>query len=298
VLSGLGSYNGVPAYQLRTTGATSTGNASLDHTDYVNLVTSGGHTQYQAYGYDYKDTIDEGNGVVEHDSMKLTYATPFINDVLPQTASASWAEPVAVQESVDDYYQTSTNSPNILSGTETRAADGSYTVSGMVYDVPTTRLLRSNGSGYVIAGPASGSTEWSFGLPAKQSGHEVIPATESYAGMSATNFVPDWYPGGNLPTSPLATAKSTDLGPIKAPSACAKRAGTLATHLQSTSSALDPVAGTLTTDVLDTYVVAGVGTICSLDDVIEKVYDTENTGALTSTTQTTTSQVLVSEVLK
>ena len=67
VLSGLGAYNGVPAYALRTTGTTTSGNASLDHVDYINMVSSGGHTQYEEYGYNYADTINETNGVFRHD---------------------------------------------------------------------------------------------------------------------------------------------------------------------------------------------------------------------------------------
>jgi hypothetical protein len=298
VLSGLGTYNGVPAYALRTTGSTSTGNASLNHIDYVNLVSSGGHTQYVEYGYNYSDEIHYSSTVTEYDSTILTYATPFVNDVLPEEARWSSAEPIALKQTINDYDKTPQNSPNILSGTQTRAADGSYYASGMVYDVPETRLLRSNGTGYIIDGPSSGASEWAYGLPLMKSSHEVIPATESYAGKSATNFVPDWYPGGALPKSPLATASTSDLGAVKAPASCGKRAGVLATHLESTFSSLDPVEGNIITEVLDDYVVPGVGYICTLDAVVQKTYDTEYAGTLTSTTKTNTSQILTSEVLK
>ena len=131
-----------------------------------------------------------------------------------------------------------------------------------------------------------------------QSGRKVIPATESYAGKSATNFVPDWYPGGGSPASPLADANMKDLGPVKAPAACGKRAGALATHLELTSSALDPIEGTTNTEVQDDFVVPGVGYVCKLDVVTQQAYNTENTGMLISTTKTTTSQILISEVLK
>jgi len=297
-LSGPGTYNGHPAYTLRTTATTATGNASLDYLDYVNLVTSGGHTSYAEYGYNYADQIHYGAGVTEHDSTIVKYAAPYVYDRLPETSGSSWTEPIAEVETVNDYDQTSVNNPNVLSGTLTRASDGSYHGSGMNYDVPETRLLRSNGTGYIIDGPASGATEWSYGLPETSGSKRVIPATESYAGKSGTNLVPDWYPGGNLPASPLATESMRDLGQQKAPSTCGKRAGTLATHLESTFTQLDPIVGFTNKEVQDFYVVPGLGYICKLDSVVQNNYDTENTGNLKSTKTTTSSQVLVSEVLK
>jgi hypothetical protein len=297
-LSGLGTYNGVPAYTLRTTGSTPTGSASLDYSDYINLVAAGGTTQYVEYGYDYKDVRDLTHGVIEHDHTVLTYATPYEYDSLPETRGAGWTEPVAFSETVDDYYHTSQNNPNILSGTLTQAADGSYTASGEQYNVPVTRLLRSNGTGQLVEGPASGSVEWSFALPQSSSSGEVIPATESYDGQMATNLVPDWYPGGGAPSSPLAIASMTDTGSTKAPAKCGKRAGSVATHLTSTYVQLDPVAGFTLTDVQQFYVVPGVGYICKLDASVQTYYDNEVTGKVTSVTKTNVSQVLISEVLK
>jgi hypothetical protein len=89
-----------------------------------------------------------------------------------------------------------------------------------------------------------------------------------------------------------------DLGAVKAPSQCGKRAGATATHLQSLFSQLDPAVGFTNTEVRDDYVVPGMGYICRLDAIVQKNYNTENTGALQSTTTTNSTQVLVSETLK
>lgn len=297
-LSGLGTYDGMPAYTLRTTGSTTNGSASLDYSDYINLVAAGGATQYVEYGYNYKDVRDLTHGVIEHDNTVLTYATPYEYDSLPETPGAGWTEPVAFKETVNDYYHTPENNPNILSGTLTQAQDGSYTASGEQFNVPVTRLLVSSGTGELIEGPASAPVEWSFALPQSSGSGEVIPATESYDGQSATNLVPDWYPGGGAPASPLAIASMTDAGTTKAPTKCGTRAGSVATHLTSTLVQLDPVAGFTLTDVQQFYVVPGVGYICKLDASVQTSYDNEVTGKVTSIQKTDVTQVLVSEVLK
>jgi hypothetical protein len=296
-LSGLGSYNGNPAYTLTTTGTTTGALPStIDYVDYINVIPSGGHSEFVEYGYNYQATLNKCCGVFEHDSTILTYATPFINDMLPEAPSASWPEPVGITETVNDYDSTPQNNPNILSGTETRNSDGSYNASGMNYNVAETRLLRSDGTGYVVDGPPSGATQWSYGLPVSIATGEVIPATESYAGQSATNLVPDWYPGGGQPSNPLATEQATDLGQGPAPSTCGAKAGTNATHIETTFTQLDPILGFTISDVSDNYVVAGIGYICKLETVTENDYDTENTGTLTKTKVTKTSEVLTSYV--
>ena len=300
VLSGPTTYNGVPAYELRSTGHTTSGTlaASLDYVDYVNLISSGGHTEYVDYGYDHSDQLDRCCGVIEYDNTIVSYATPFIENVLPETTGSTWAEPVAIKETVNDYDHTSQNSPNILSGTLTRAADGSYYGSGKNYNVPETRRLRSDGTGTVVDGPSNGATEWAYGLPQASKSGEVIPATESYAGKSATNLVPDWYPGAGAPTKPLASETTRDLGPTKAPSECGKQAGTIAMRLESRFSQLDPIVGFTNEEVIDNYVLAGKGTICTIDQILENDYDTKVTGKLTKTVKTSTIEVLLSEILK
>jgi hypothetical protein len=300
VLSGPTTFNGAPVFELRETGHTTSGTfpATLDYVDYVNLISSGGHTEYVDYGYDHYDELDKCCGVTERDDTKITYATPFIENVLPETTGSTWAEPVAIKETVNDYDHTSQNSPNILSGTETRAADGSYYGSGMNFDVPETRLLRADGTGYVVDGPSNGATQWSYALPQAGKSGDVIPATESYAGQSGTNLVPDWYPGGKAPAKPLASESTTNLGPTKAPSQCGKQAGTLATHLETTYSQLDPILGFTNTELIDNYVVAGKGTICTVDKSLEYDYDNEVTGKLKKTVKISTIWVLLSEILK
>jgi hypothetical protein len=295
-LSGLGSYNGLPAYQLRTTGTS--GYASLDNIDYVNLDISGGRTRYVEYGYYHTAKFNLGSSVYRYYNTKLTYASPFIFDILPDTAGSGWPEPVGIDETVNNYYTSSSNNPNILSGSLIRAADGSYRASGKQYDVPITRIVKPDGSGSVVQGPASGAVEWAYALPQIVGSKEVIPATETYASKTHTNLVPDWYPGAAAPRTPLAVETMHDLGKVAAPSTCGARAGTLAFHLESVFSQLDPVAGFTDSDVQDFYVVPGLGKICLIDHDTQTNHDTENTGGVTSIDRTDSSQVLISEVLK
>jgi hypothetical protein len=295
-LSGLGSYNGNPAYTLHTQGTTTSGNGTLDRLDYINLVSAGGQMEYVEFGYNNQVTYDHTNSVIEHDGTVLTYATPFITDVLPEKSGASWAEPVGISETVNDYFTTSQNNPNILNGTLTRNADGSYQASGISYSTPVQRTVNSNGTGSLIEGPPSAPEQWSFGLPQAGVSGEVIPVAASFAGQTGMNLVPDWYPGGGQPPSPLATEKSMDFGKVKAPSTCGKQANTTSTHIQTAFSQLDPAAGTVESEITDLYVVPGVGFICKLDTDTVGSYDNQVTGKLQNTKVTTITQVLTSYV--
>jgi hypothetical protein len=298
-LGGPGTYNGNSAYSLRLTGtSTSKPTTTIDYTDYINEVDTGGQKRYVDFGYDDKVIIDETHGVTERDHTSVEYGTPFINDVLPETTGASWTNPVAIKETVNDYDQTPNNSPNILSGTLTRAADGSYTASGENYDVPITRQVNPNGTGFLVLGPASAPEEWSYALPQAGSSGEVIPATESFDAMTHTNDVPDWYPGGGAAASPLAQATGSDAGVVAMPKTCGTQAGGKARHLKLAFTQLDTVAGFTDAQTDDLYVIPGEGLVCKLESIVQTNYDNENTGTVTSVDTTTLSEVLTSEVLK
>ncbi len=298
-LGGPVNYNGNSAYSLRLTGtSTSTPTTTIDYTDYINEVDTGGQKRYVDFGYDDKVIIDETHGVTERDHTSVEYGTPFINDVLPEITGASWTNPVAIKETVNDYDQTPNNSPNILSGTLTRAADGSYTASGENYDVPITRQVNPNGTGFLVLGPASAPEEWSYALPQAGSSGEVIPATESFDAMTHTNDVPDWYPGGGAAASPLAQATGSDAGVVAMPKTCGTQAGGKAKHLKLAFTQLDTVAGFTDAQTDDLYVIPGEGLVCKLESIVQTNYDNENTGTVTSVDTTTLSEVLTSEVLK
>ncbi len=295
-VSGLGTYNGIPAYQLRTTGHTTSGpTESLDDIDYVNLIGSGGHMEYVVYGYNYLTKIDRTSGVTEFDRTIVDYATPFVNDVLPERAGVPWTEPVAISERINNFYDQTAN-PNILSGTLKRAADGSYTASVMKYASPETRLLRSDGTGYVVDGATPHANEWTYGLPRKDNSIEVIPVTYSHAGRETTSLIHDWYPGGGAPPKPLATESTQDLGPQRIPSGCGKYSGMTAIRLETIFSQLDPIVGFTIQDYTSRWVVAGVGVVCAAENDLEQDYDTL-TGFRGPLTTTDSIKWLVSEVL-
>ncbi len=291
-------FNGVHAYPFHTTGSYREGTAAvtIDDLEWRNFVPAGGLWYYSSYGFDDSTVSVKSSQITEYITDKHTRVTPFYYDVLPQSPG-TFAEPVAEVESYDDYDQTTLGASNVLSYTETRAGDGSLTESGMDYDVPYQHVVNSNGTGTDHAGPTQGGTLWTIGSPVKGASGYVIPATETYAGKMHTNDVPDWYPGHAAPAHPLATAKMVDMGGVVAPAGCGTRAGTPATLLAYSYNQLDPINGDTYVETDDYYVVAGIGRICRLINILETYYDKKVTGKVTETKTTTSSEVLASEHL-
>ncbi len=292
------AFHGAPAYPFITKASYQQSGAAVTVNDveWRNFVIKGGLWYYASYGTDNASVSVESPQESLYLTQTRTWASPFYYDVLPESPG-TFAEPIGELETYDDHYQTSLGASNVLSYTITRKADGSSKESGMDYDVPFQHVDNANGTGTDQAGPTQGGTLWTFGLPQAGASGYVIPATETYAGQMHTNVVPDWYPGHAAPAHPLATATISDVGGAAAPAACGSRAGSPATHLVYAFHELDPAGGITYVETEDYYVVAGLGRICRLTNIVETYYDQKVTGKVTETKTTTESEVLASEHL-
>ena len=103
----------------------------------------------------------------------------------------------------------------------------------------------------------------SIGVPTQTAaGGYVIPIVD-YLGKKAN--IPDWYPGGGLPPSPLVTATIVDRGMEKLPAGCdvPRALATAGEAIVRTGSQFDP-NGDVGTNTEVAYYAPDVGMVCNV----------------------------------
>jgi hypothetical protein len=274
----------VTAYPVETR-ATSTGSAgalTLKLIEYRNFVPSASGTNYVIYGYSDVSDLVESPTIALHESTVRVYDTPFVLDQLPETTAAGWSEPIAWKETVDNEYVTSQGGSNVLQSKFFGMANGSYTDSGMSYDVPYAVVQKANGTGTLTEGPSDAEEAWNFGLPKTSASGEIIPVIVSFAGKTGANSVPDWFPGNGAPPVPLTTQAMVDQGVRKIPAGCGAYAGRNARLLALTYAQLAPVSGYTIDETDDYFVIAKIGRACQTTKFTRTDYDSQVKGAVTS----------------
>jgi hypothetical protein len=301
VIGAATTYDGKKAYPYTTTASyASAGTAVTIHdVEYRNFVTVGKELYDSDYGYVDADTSLATGKKLLRLNVNRTYGalealSPYLFDILPRPAS--WGEPVALDETTNDYYDVSAPNNNVLQSHLVRASDGSLRDSGLSYDVPFSAVLNSNGTGYSSAGPAQGGTTWTYGVAQPGDKGYVIPATETYDSKTHTNLVPDWYPGHKLAPKPLATSVMR-VGTAKVPKGCGEAAGEPATELVATYAQVNPAQAFTYDETDDYFVIAGLGRVCHTQHIVETIYDSKVSGDITSVTTTNWEYGLSSEKL-
>jgi hypothetical protein len=231
----------------------------------------------------------EANGTTIAGTTALDYPAPFLLDIVPET-KGSWKEEIANAQS--DKTVTTTGSSTVTVGASfTRNSDLSYLRSlTFAYsqggNYTETDTVAANGSAedqndFPVKNPTAGMTTWS--APKKVGGKYVIAVVYTPpSGQPTTTNVPDWYPGGKK-VEKLVTDTKKDTGTTKVPKECGKvTAGQTAVKLVETTAFLDPEQGTYDTETQTTYVVAGEGRVCEVNDYLNETYDNRVTGALTT----------------
>lgn len=282
-----------PEHNLTTTGTTTTD-------QYETFAQAGNGLNYETYGGVIAGNSSNSNGETSTNNSTTTYGGPFILDELPEVKGAQWNEPIAYTLNAQSQTTKGGTTTNGQS-TYTRNADGSYTrtVTRTTTGKPTYNEQESqsaNGSGQDVnngTGPDSGTT--TFAAPAQGSGGYTISVVHTpISGPPTTTLVPDWFPG-SAAAPPLVTDQRQDIGHASVPTKCGPTAGQAAQELRETLTSLDVVAGSYSTEVFDTYVVAGEGTVCIDHQRIVNVYDNRATGALISVDRFNDTTGLISE---
>ena len=205
---------------------------------------------------------------------KLRYITPKVELLLPFRAGATWKNTAA-------YVSTSRGNTSLngayTTSDETSNADGSFTSSFRDYDKNgkvrgyATTTVSSDGSATSSSVFGKCRMYQNIGVPVPAAkGTYVIPVHSSVSqgcigatpGPSSTT-IPDWYPGGKLPPSPLARSSSTDMGTVTIPAICQLPASVpkRGEKIVRRSSDLDPLGvSRQTVDV--GYYANGIGLVC------------------------------------
>jgi|GEM_PF-2856162 len=230
-----------------------------------------------------------------------TYTTPVPGLSFPLQSGATLQLPFA--EIIMTNYQDvnaagaapSNGSNSAYTSQETRNNDGSYSIqSNRVNGVTTTSAMNSDGSGAFSSSGGTTAYSATIGVPVLTTSGYTIPVnytTTAPSASSKTYTAADWYPGGAMPPSPLASQTKTVVGPATTlPSACN---GAL---LLPNTFEVDTTETSLVTT--GTYVVistqafnANGAVVCSLQTETNTSYDIY-TGAVNSTTTTQTTTLL------
>ncbi len=239
------------------------------------------------------------------ESSISTYPAGAIEAYYPEAAGQRWS-PAATFTTVSQDAAPGETSKT----TRTDYLDGSYvsdqnSVTGST-KASVTATLSSNGTGKTTTsstGDNNGSG--TFGLPVAKSGKYYIPETTEGGNPlrakptpTETYEVPDWFPSHDAPAHPLAVSEVTNKGLVTTPTTCGAFKGIKAYELESTSSTLDPIDGSIETSIGYEYDVPGRGNVCSTSTMSGESYSNsppKATGALTGTTKSVTVTVLTSE---
>jgi hypothetical protein len=125
-----------------------------------------------------------------------------------------------------------------------------------------------------ISPPVYGKNAYVIPVSVSGGDPDVARSTSAAAG---TVDVPDWYPGHAF-VSPLAIGFVENAGLTVTPGVCGIRRGLAAFKMHATQQKTDPLEGTVTTTVGDTFDAAGLGTVCSISTTRIAFYDAAKTG--------------------
>ena len=244
---------------------------------------------------------------------------------LPFKAGNAWDSGSAYKETSS--WDTTVPAPNATSVPGTYTAvyawnkDGSYTdtwktqsTDGTITSSSETMTVTPDGAGsdtytsFDNNGAANGTETDTIGTPVPApSGTPgyVIPVTQTFVAASpspgvspqptatpAAYAIPDWYPGGAQPPSPLQSDKATDKGSVSIPAACNldSSIATTAEQIEDVYNDVDPF-GSMDQRTTDSYYAQGIGLVCMTGhDAYTSVDVWNSTG--TASTYTSTSDMV------
>lgn len=260
----------------RTNGGTHGKSTSYD---YYAMAKSNGVTRFEQVG---------ASGTSESELNKqrfagqstMTFTTPFVVVEMPFSAGRTWSRSAAYS---DVYDQRSYHPANVrVNGQTVYDADGSYSLAATGVDLG--QMLRSRSAlasdGSYQSQSRSGSCRQTLdvGVPVMKAANYVIPYATSAKGCAVVpvpvaTTLPDWYPGGGLPPSPLRSANAVDMGAVAIPASCgvASSIATRGEKIAVTSTDFSPL-GTVGHDTETSYFATGIGLVCTETVAISELY--------------------------
>jgi hypothetical protein len=206
------------------------------------------------------------------------YTVPAAEVQVPFAAGNHWNAAIAYRETGSWVFafggtrvrSHSDNTWNLDGSYSRRGLNAGFVVEGQ--NIRTTSRVASDGSATSSsADDGKPALTMSIGVPTQTAaGSYVIPIVDFF-GKKAN--IPDWYPGGGLPPSPLVTATIVDRGMEKLPAGCdvPRRLATAGEAIVRTGSQFDP-NGNVGTNTDVAYYAPGVGMVCNMQSEHTTVY--------------------------
>jgi hypothetical protein len=212
-------------------------------------------------------------------SSQTTFTQPAIQVQFPFASGNTWTDENAYRRTDSGSYQFTGYAAVKNDGRADWNADGSYVrndgpelvAPGLT---PTRSLVRVNSDGSASIEETQGTVRISkqtigvpvrgrdgvYGIPVVISG--LIPGTGSA-------IIPDWYPGGALPPSPLVASTVVDRGMAVLPASCGvpHSIATSGEKLVADKTQFDPT-GVVSAITETTYYAGGIGMVC--DEVFSR----------------------------
>jgi len=212
-------------------------------------------------------------------STRTIYSQPPIKVQLPFAIGNSWTGSSAYRYTDSGKFKISNGTSVTFAEDITWDADGSYTRSAVNFPLfivghklASITNVESNGSAEVTSfEDGKKIAVQTIGVPRRAAnGSYVIPwslvwSLPKGAPLPIHTTIPDWYPGGALPPSPLVRSTVVDTGPAALPSSC-KVPRSLATSGEAivrTESLFDPT-GSVATIKETSYYANGIGMVCDV----------------------------------
>lgn len=238
--------------------------------DYFAMTKSNGITEFEEVAA-HSASDSEFRGQQFIGKHTLTFTAPFVVVELPFSAGRTWSRTAAYR----DIYEDRSHHPASVreSGETVYSADGSYSTVVAGAELGKTLhiqgTLASDGSyrDQARLGPCRQTLD--VDVPQMKSGAYVIPYETTAKGCMpapapVATTLPDWYPGGALPPSPLRTAKAIDMGAAAIPASCdvAPSIATRGEKIAVTRTDFSPL-GDVAHSAETSYFAAGIGVVCT-----------------------------------
>jgi len=264
------------------------GTTTLD--TYKNLVTQGSTQHVETVGSKSTD-IESTQAII----TTISYPTPIPGESYPLQTGASLSLPVAqvfnsVSETVKSASDLTPTGAYIDTTQYTRKADSSKSGTEVVTQTGQPNYTNSITINADSSGTfTDGTNSAAVGVPVNTGVNAVIytiPVTVSFGApgtaVTTNNYnAPDWYPGNNVPSSPLVTASKTVVGAVTTlPTGC-KGALVLPNmfEIDTKETDLEPLKteqiASYTVTTAQAFVSNGV-VVCSLKQQVETDYSLSN----------------------
>jgi hypothetical protein len=214
---------------------------------------------------------DAFRGNVTDSASSTAYSMPYVQVQGPPSTGRRWSQNAAFRRIFTEHSirgQSLTDSVDVVQN-----ADGSRSLRQILEELGVTYRgysdVRSDGSVESRGSEDGCTTSETIGVPVRSNGRFAIPFTVAARGCPSpypapvATTIPDWYPGGGSPPSPLTNSIATDEGSVAIPASCLlpRSLPSIGEKIVTVTREFDPT-GIIARTTQATYYVPNVGLAC------------------------------------